>query len=373
MSNIPGKIKVLNFTLINDWGLSTETRSEVWPLIVGTSIYEGVFTPCMYGIAKVRDSYNLYSTLPITKNTYVKITLQDPTTNKVISNIYKIYKVSNVEQETAKLQTYILHFTSIEMFNSMRVRINKHVTGNLPKAIKEIHQTFSKRPIEVDDDAAKGELFLPMLTGYDSIKLLMESSKWRASVPDYSYWETFSGFHCKSLSNCVLSSPVHDFSTNAVLSRDLYTDDFSYADYIKIDDISVPQTFGSLDSLYQGFDGSTIFSYDPLTGTSYFDALGDEPLARVYAFPDRSRDYSALSKRIQLLRQISNTYYIISVPGLLGRSSGDMANVTIYNGNNMQEKDTTLSGKRLICGIVHIISNDEYQQNITLGDYYLGG
>ena len=50
-----------------------------------------------------------------------------------------------------------------------------------------------------------------------------------------------------------------------------------------------------------------------------------------------------------------------------------MANVTIYNGNNMQEKDTTLSGKRMICGIVHIISNDEYQQNITLGDYYLGG
>lgn len=369
---VPGKIIVHNFTLINNYGTSKETRTDVWGLIVGTSIYENIFFRCMYGIAKVKDSYNLYATLPITTNTYVYLRLQDPTTGKNVEGLYKIFKISNVEQDTTKLQTYIIHFVSVELFNSRRTRINEHVTGNIPSVIEKIHRSISNKPIEIDKEAAKTNIYLPMVTADSAITLLVENIKWRAATPDYCYWETFRGYNCKSISNCVLSGQVHDFSTSCKLSRDLYTNDFTYDDFIKISDYKVQQTFDEAKMLGKGYLGATIFSYDPKSGTSYFEATGDEPLAKIYSYADRSLDYTAISLRQQLLQRLCNTYYYIDTPGLLGRSSGDLADVTIYSGNNMNTKDTTLSGRRLICGIVHIISNDEYTQHVTLGDYYLG-
>ncbi len=371
MFSAPGKILVRNFTLINNLGTDKESRKDIWQLVEGMSIYENIFMSNMCGIAKVQDSYNLYSTLPITSNTYLQIQLQDTLTGKRVGGVYKIYKVSNIEQKSPKLQTYILHFASLPMFSSKNVRISQHVTGKVPEVIRDIHQKISSKGIDITEDNSTTNIFLPFMSADSAINLLVENAKWKASIPDYCYWETFDNYNCKSLSDCLMRNPVHDFSTNNKLNYDPTTA-FSYSDYISIDELKVKYTFDSLNTLYNGFDGSTIYSYDPIKGQATFDQVGDSTLARIITFSDSALDYKSLSRRIQLLRNITNTYYYISVPGLLSRSSGDIANVTIYNGNNLNIKDTTLSGKRLICGIVHVISNDEYTQHITLGDYYLG-
>ena len=370
-SSIPGKISVISFSLINNFGTADEVRSEIWQLVKGATIYENIFSSCMFGIAQLYDSYNLYATLPITTDTYVQVCLQDPGTGQVVNSLFKVYKISNVKQDTIKLQTYIIHFVSVEMYNARRFRINKHITGSIPDAIESIHKTISSKTIEITKDSTKANIYIPFMSCHQAIDLLVENASWKGSVPDFCYWESFFNYNCKSLASCMLENPVHDFSTSETLSRSLY-EDFSYDDFIKINDIKVKQTFDGLNTLYNGFDGATVFSYDPIKGVGYFDPIGSEPLSRAYVYSDRALDYPRLSKRIQLLRQITNTYYYISVPGLLSRSCGDVANVTVYNGNNMNVKDTTLSGKRLICGIAHVISNDQYNQHITLGDYYLG-
>lgn len=370
VAGIPGKIIVRSFSLINDFGTSSSNIIDIYPLVVGTSIYEGIFDPVMHGIAKIRDSNNLYSTLPITRDTFVKIVLQDPTTGKVVSGLYRIYKVSDIEQETPKIQTYIIHFISVEMFNMRRVRISKHVKGNIPNEIKSLHEQISSKAISISEDATKANVFIPFLTGNQALNLLLSNAKWRSSIPDYCYWETFNNFNCKSLMACSLESPIHDFSTSTPMSGNIYNT-FNYSDFIKIDEIIGDQNFDSLDTLYSGADGATIYAYNPLEGSCNITMIGEQPLSKVYTFSSDSLDYKNLSKRNQILQNITSTYYYIRVPGLLSRSSGDMANVKVYNGNNMNILDTTLSGRRLICGIVHVISRDEYYQNITLGDYVL--
>ena len=370
VAGIPGKVIVRTFTLINNFGTSSPTKYDVWPIVEGMSIYEGIFDPAMHGIAKLKDSNNLYSTLPITRDTYVKIVLQDPTTGKAVTGLYKIYKVSDIEQETPKVQTYIIHFVSIEMFNMRKVRISKRVQGNLPGEIKTIHEQISTKPISITEDNTKANVFLPFLPANQALNLLLENAKWKATVPDYCYWETFNGYNCKSLMSCALENPIHDFTTNTPTSGDVYNT-FNYDDFTKIYEIIGDQNFDSLNTLYKGFDGATIYSYNPLEGSCDITMIGEEPLSRVYTFSSDSLDYKSLSKRNQILQNITNTYYYIRTPGLLTRSSGDMANVRVFNGNNMNIQDTTFSGKRLICGIVHVISNDSYYQNITLGDYVL--
>lgn len=370
-SPIPGKIRVVSFELINNFGTQKETRSEIWSLVLGTSIYENIFWPSMHGVAKFLDSYNLYSTLPITDQTYVHICLQDPSDGKTVNNLFKIYKVSNIEQDTTKLQTYIIHFISADAFNSNRIRINEHIMGALPEAVERIHKQFSSKPIFITKDSSKANLYLPFMTARQSIDLITQNASWKGATPDYCYWETFYNYNFKSLASCMLENQIHDFSTNSQLSRGLY-DDFTYADFIKINDIVVQENFDSVNMLRNGFSGSTIFSYDPILGKGYGEATGDEPLSRAFVYSDRALDYVRLARRMQILRAITNTYYYINVPGLLSRCSGDVADVTVYNGNNMNVKDTTLSGKRLICGIAHNITIDKYNQNITLGDYYLG-
>lgn len=368
---IPGKITVKQFNLLNDYGTAKATSLNVWGIVNGFTIYENIFDSCMWGIAKFEDSNNIYSTFPITTDTYIKITLQSPTTGEEVHGLYRIYKVSDIKQETPKLQTYIVHFVSAEMFNSRKVRISKHVGGNIPSVIEEIHKKISSKPISITKDAAKANILIPYIPAFSAISLLLENAKWRAAVPDYCYWETFRSFNCKSLAACSLENPLHDFSTCLSTDGGVYKD-FDYQDFTKITDVISEQTFDSVDLLYKGGNGATIYTYNPLEGSCDIKMVGENPMARLYTFSSNSLDYKALSERHQILSNITNSYYYIRVPGLLSRSAGDMANVTIYNGNQMNVKDTTLSGRRLICGIAHVISMDEYYQNITLGEYYLG-
>lgn len=370
LAGIPGKIYVKSFALINNYGKANESRNEVWNLVVGMTIYENIFSDTMFGVAKFRDSYNLYSTLPITTDTYVYVELEDPTIGKTVHGLYKVYKVSQIEMTSPKLQSYLVQFISIEMFNGRRTRITEHVTGNLPGVVEKLHKLISKKKIVVTKDAAKTNLLLPYLPPLSAIHMLVENAKWRAATPDYCYWETFDQFNFKSLASCMLESPVHEISTNQQLQPGTY-DTFGIEDFTKINDLVVPQTFDSINMLYNGYSGSTTYTYDPLTGTCHFDVAGEEPLAKTYIYSDRALDYPSIAKRQQLLRSITNTYYHIAVPGMLNRSCGDVANVHVLLGNTLGTVDTTLSGKRLICGIAHRITTDKYSQHITLGDYYL--
>lgn len=370
-SGIPGKIIVNEFSLMNNIGGKDSTKTNIWPMISTMSIYESIFRNNMYGVAQVQDTYNLYSTLPITSDTYVRISMLDPTTGQNVRSIFRVYKISNIQQTSTKMQSYLLHFVSDEMFNSQALRVTKRVVGNIPSEVEEIHKKISTKPIEITPDAAKTNIYLPYLTADQSIKLLVDNAKWGSRIPDYCYWETFRGYNCKSLSACLLQNPIHDFSTNVKFTTKPY-DSFDYADFTKINDLQQNRAFDGIGSLYAGYDGATIYTYDPIAGQPNAYQTGTSYLSRIYNFPATSLDYSALSTRMQLLRGISQSYYYISVPGLLSRSAGDNANVTVYNGNYLNVKDTTLSGRRLICGIVHVISVDEYHQHITLGDYYQG-
>lgn len=370
LAGIPGKIKVNAFTLINNYGKANEKSYKAWQLVSGMNIYENIFSDTMFGVAKFLDSFNLYSTMPINDSTYIYIQLEDPTIGKIVEGLYKVYKVSQIQSDSTKLQTYLVHFISMEMFNARRVRINEHCHGNIPSLIEKIHKQISKKKIVITPDAAKADIILPYMPPLSAIHMLVENAKWRATIPDYSYWETFGQFNCKSLSACMLESPVHDVSTNQQTEYGDYND-FEYQDFTKITDVVIPQAFDSLNMLYNGYDGSTVISYDPIEGKGYIDTVGNEPLSKTYIFSDRCLDYISISKRQQLLRGITNTYYHIAVPGMLNRSAGDVANVTVLMGNSMGTVDQKLSGKRLICGIAHEISNDQYNQHLTLGDYYL--
>ena len=368
-AGIPGKILVHQFMLINDYGTKDFTQMDIWPLVVGTSIYENIFSPFMYGVAKIKDSYNLYNTFPITSDTYLKVGLQDPTTGTIVQSLFRIYKISHIEQESTKLQTYIIHFTSAELFNARNVRVSKAVKGDIPKIVKEIHGLISKKNINIDEDTSKADLIIPYMTADKAIELLTENAKWKSLMPDYCYWETFTEFNFKSLASCLLSNPLHEFCTTVPMNGDI-NNNFNYADFIKVDEVISEKAFDAIETLYNGVDGTTLYDYDLSTGQIEVLPMGENNLSVLTPVVKGALDYKSILKRKQTLRGISNSFYYIRVPGLLDRSSGDMADVKIFNGNNLNVEDTTFSGRKLICGIVHTISTDEYYQNITLGDYY---
>ena len=369
--NIPGKLVVTDFSLINNITEKSTEKTNIWRIVDGVTIYESIFGPNLWGQAKIIDSYNLYNTLPINNNTYLRFAALDPTTGKSVSKTFKVFSVSNVEQLNPSLQQYVIKFISIEAYNSRQVRISRRVQGNIPSEIESIHKQISGKGIVVTKDSAKANIYLPYLSADQAISLLVNNATWNGAFPDYCYWETFSAFNCKSLTACMFESPIHDFSTASSFSREVY-EGFNYNDFIKINETQVTNTFDELSILYNGFSGGTVCTVDPITGDYTSRLIGDNAIARVYNFPCNSLDYQMLSKRNQLLNTLRTSFYFINVPGLLSRESGDLANVTIYSSNNLGVKDKVLSGRKLICGIAHMISIDDYQQNITLGDYYVG-
>lgn len=364
----PGRIEVLEFVLINNYGSSAESRYEIYSSVETFSLYEHMFFEYMFGVAKIIDANELYNTLPITTNTYLYIKLKCPLTGRVVKSMFKIYKISDVKQESPKMQEYFIQFISVEMFNSMRSRISKVVNGDLTKEIEQLHKSYSNKPIEVDSEALRNKIIIPFMTPLNAIKLLVKNIKWKGIMPDYCYWENLYKFNCKSISSCGINGAVHDIMTTEVYHDDKYNS-YSYADYSAISEIFQPQNFDSLQSLYNGYSGSTVFTYDPITATERYEPLGNEPFAKAYAFSDTSLDYISLSKRDQLLRSVSEKYFYVRVPGLLERTSGDIANLNIRMGNTLNIKNTENSGRKLICGITHQIQQSDYFQHLTLSNY----
>lgn len=364
----PGKIEVLEFQLINNYGTSSEFRADIHTSVETFTLYENVFFEYMFGVVKVLDANELYNTLPITTDTYVYIKLRCPLTGKTVKMMYKIYKISNVNQESPKLQSYIIQFVSVEMFNSMRKRISKCVKGDLIKEIEELHNSYSSKKLEYDSYKGKSELIIPFFTASDTIKFIVKNLKWKGIIPDYCYWENMFNFNCKSLSACSIYGAVHD-----IVSTEIYDagnmNGFTFNDFSSISDIYQPQNFDSLQKLYSGYSGSTVFLYDPINGSENGETIGSEPLSKAFVYTDSNIDYISFSKRDQLLRDISEKYFYVRVPGLLERTSGDIANLNIRMGNTLNIKNIDHSGKKLICGIAHQFEGDTYFQHLTLSNY----
>lgn len=365
---IPGKINVKNLQLINGLNTTKEERFDIYPLTLGLNLYENIFSENMYGMARLSDTYSLYSNLPITKDTYVYITLKSPLTGREVSSIYKVYKVGDIRQESTKLQEYTIYFISVDAYNCQRLRITKHITGNGPSEIADIHKQFSQKTIHVDKDAMSLNLFIPHLRPKPAINLILNCLKFRGVTPDYCYWETLYSYNCRSLTNCYLTNPVYPLENSIKLNHNPIQG-YTYQDIIQTTDLKVGTSFDALKGLYDGRDGSTVYTYDPLSGTGYINTYGEEPLSKAYIYSSRALDYDSFAKRQQILGSISNGYSYISAPGMLERSSGDMVDLKLRSGSSFGIVDQVRSGKKMICGIVHNIVNDDYYQHITLSDY----
>ena len=371
MSAVPGQIIVEEFYLVNNTDTKKQKANMIWDLVSNLYIYENIFSENMYGVIQMYDSNNLYSNLPIDGNTYVVMKLKCPTTGKRVSGMFRVYKISDIKQTDNAVQTYNIHFVSTEMFNSRRMRVSGKVTKQLPNKILEFHKMFSQKRLEVSKDTYDTTLYFPNISPAEAIRLMVENMKWRNGIPDYCYWETFDSYYCKSLVQCLLDSPVHNIRTDYKMYYPA-TEDLGYADLIRISDILVKKNFNAIENLYNGYNGSLVFTHDPLTATTNVYSSGNEIYSNYYTFSAPCLDYNAISRRQQILKSIANTYYYVQVPGLLTRKSGDLADVSIQTKGAESYQNMDLSGRRLICGIVHCIDHrGKYNQNITLGNYFL--
>lgn len=368
---IPGKIIVDAFYLINNKDNQKQIANDIWSLVDDLYIYENIFSENMYGVAKVTDSNDLYSNLPIDSTTHVIVKLKCPTTGKTVSSVFKIYKVTDIKQNDNSSQSYNLHFVSVEMFNCRKIRVSGKVTKNFSAKIQEFHNMFSNKMLTINNETSDTTLYFPNISPMEAIRMMVENMKWRGGVPDYTYWETFDSYYCKSLVNCLLDSPVHKIQTDYKMYYSA-TEDLGYNDMIRINDILVKSNFNAVENLYMGYDGSFVFTHNPLNNRTELYSSGSEPFSNYYTFSAPCFDYNAMTRRQQILKNLVNTYYYVKVPGLLTRKSGDLCDVYIQTRSTNSYKNQDLSGRRLICGIVHCIDRrGNYSQNITLGNYYL--
>lgn len=367
---IPEKIIVEQFSIINNPGTKSQTVDDIWNLTAGLYIYENIFSENMYGWVRIIDANNLYSNLPINKDSYLVIKLRCPTTKKVVYGYYKVYQVANIKQEVESVQSYTIHFVSVEMFNCARMRVSGKILGDFSSKISEYHKMFSKKPLNIEKVAGRKTIYLPNISPAEAIKLLSENMKYKGTIPDYIYWETFDSYNCKSITECMLSSNIHNIQTDYTMYYPI-TESQGYNELIRIKNIMVKKDFNSLQNLYKGYDGGIVVEHDPLTGITNTTPVGEEYFSNYFTYSNTTFDYVSLYKRKQLFKSLANTYYYVTVPGLLTRRSGDICDVNIQTKGEKPLKNRNLSGHRLICGIAHCIDNlGNYQQNLTLGDYF---
>ena len=111
-----GDVEILDVKLIT----TTNIVIDLTDFLAELNIYEDMFANSMHGNLMIVDARNLIEKAPIIGEEYLIVKVKTPSFPEAISKTFRVYRVSDrkvIRDNT--MQSYILHFTSIELFNDV--------------------------------------------------------------------------------------------------------------------------------------------------------------------------------------------------------------------------------------------------------------
>jgi len=403
-----GDVSIDNIEIISSNGFGQEVTNQV----VAIEIYEDLFSPFISGILAVKDSLDFANLFPFVGEEYVNIKIHTPTfegKDKVISDQFYIYKMTNREMLGDRNLVYELHFISREAIVDLNKATSRSYSGKCSDIAKSIISGAdgleSKKTPIIEETPNSVKFVANYWPPVRSLNYTAETSANSKGSANYLFFENRLGFNFVSLDYLYTTAPIQDFVYDSYM-RDFTDDGRSFRniekEYKRIINISVPMMYDYMDRVKSGMYANKMTNYD-LVSKKYivktFDMLDDFPNnthlndypaaskkvirrfnAMGFTYPKYHGNFDAygdvtnsktIQKRISQLLQAEATKIEIVVPGRTDYTVGKKVKVNLNKFNPITNTDTDtvdnmFSGNYLISGINHFIDREKHQCHLEL-------
>jgi len=188
--------------------------------IVNLTLFEGISKPILSGEVLVSDSVNLSSMFPLIGQEYLKLkiaTAGDSDNSRIIDfteNALYVNTISARKDVGNGVQAYLISFSSREHRVNERVRVNRSLTGSSTDIVRQVLQNHlgTKKRLFLEPSADNRKFLSANKRPFELIEDMtnLAISK-KHNEPCYLFFETYRGFHFRSLASLYAQPSKQEF------------------------------------------------------------------------------------------------------------------------------------------------------------------
>ena len=367
-----GDFNLSSAEILTSSGMFIDIKSNISQI----TFYENIKSNSLSGQILIHDAGGFVSVGPILGQEYLSLKIQTSSLvdeNDVINFTENVFLINSVENRTEvgnNVSVYVLGFTSSEIVKNQRTKINKSLVGSFSNIVKQMFDSVGcKKKVFIEPTRGVKRMVVPNISPFEVINVAAKQATSNFNVnysPNYLFFETFKGYHFRSLSSLYAQPIMQTYDTFIPGTQaNLFTGSASgrKKGYITIERelamILGYEIVDNNDSLYNytmGVLGSKLISHNIYTKSfkrydyNYFDNFGSEDHVEKYHSKEQHPIFSDVSIEEGGLRgsDFPSRTYLTSI----SKSENDVNNTTVNNTepyaapdpeNSLQERASTLN------------------------------
>jgi hypothetical protein len=391
--------------------VSVERSINITNMVDSFNLFENIFTNTLTGNMSIGDTGNLIANFPIVGHEEIHITMGTPNIERVQTKKFRIYKVTDVNNQNLGLRRYSIHLLSNEFFTNLKGAVSRSFSKSTTSSIADkIFRTDleSDKEFDIEETQNVYDIVIPNWKPFDAMNWLAKRSMAEhRDGANYMFYETREGFHFRSLESLAEEESVGVYRRQPSNTTDGDPDEEQYRN---VNRIEIVNSFDMVANIPNGMYANRLVIHDMINrktetldynyskeydkmihveenkknnnwrlsdtenmngqGSSMMvhetaDELTSSPLSKqtlVSRFDDTNTYYEkTLQNRISQMQQINNVKLNITISGDTTRKVGDVLELMIPSVepsiSGSVPMDKMYNGRYLVTGLRHKIDN----------------
>ena len=200
-------------------------RIDLTASCIGITIFEDIFSLALTGTIALSDAFNLPSHGPILGQEYLYLKIRTPSFPNVETtaidfseNVFLVHSISTRKRIADGIQGYVLSFASQELIKNQRLKVTQSLTGSwsdlVEQMLRDDKYLNTAKNILIEKTAGVKRFVAPNIRPLDVVVLgTKQAIAQTGGEPTFLFYETFDGFHLRSLASIYNEQPSFLFKT----------------------------------------------------------------------------------------------------------------------------------------------------------------
>ena len=212
-----GQFEIEHCILLTSEGLEYDLSKSVAEI----QFYESIYASAVSGSITLFDTFALSNIAPLIGQEYLRLKIRTPTiiddNDKVVfmDNVLHINRITRSARVGNRAELNTLQFTTSEFVHNQRILISRSLKGTCSSIVEDllVNDLNCKKDLYIEDSVGVKKFIAPNTHPFTIVEMMSKQaiSKTNAS-PSYLFYETFRGYHFRSLESLYAQGPVFRYS-----------------------------------------------------------------------------------------------------------------------------------------------------------------
>ena len=194
--------------------------------IVSLNLYEDCQRNAISGEVLIQDAADFIGMGPIIGQEYFLLKINTPSFKSegdIIDFTKNVFVINSIENRIGvgnNVNVYLLSFTTSELVKNQRTRVNESLSGTYSDIVEDmLNRVNCQKQIFIEPTNGVKRIVAPNISPFQVISMALKQSSSSLSdnlSPSYMFYETFKGYHFRTLSS-MYSQPIAQTYTSYII------------------------------------------------------------------------------------------------------------------------------------------------------------